>query len=106
VRTTLAPLCDYINRPTFANYENRGYIDDYCRIIAGGEKAVTLPVHCIWYNCFRKAHDLDCLGQLITIAALMSTQDDILTRPYQVSYATDLVQENIGPGIKVPRRLV
>ncbi|KAF4490400.1 pre-mRNA splicing factor ATP-dependent RNA helicase PRP43 [Fusarium agapanthi] len=68
-----------------------GYINDRCGITHAGRQAATLSVHCVWYNCFRKAHELDCLGQIIAIAALMSTQADILTRPYQVRYAADVV---------------
>ncbi|WZH43026.1 pre-mrna splicing factor rna helicase [Fusarium acuminatum] len=75
-----------------------GYINDQCRITPNGRKAIRFPVHCAWYNCFLKAHALGCLRQLVTIAALMSTQDDILTRPYEVRYAADGVRQAFAHG--------
>ncbi|KAM0262374.1 hypothetical protein ACHAPA_009270 [Fusarium lateritium] len=99
------PKFDWIDPPhpeaylrAIGDLNDTGYINDRCRITPNGKQAATLPVHCAWYNCFRKAHDLDCLGQLITIAALMSTQDDILTRPYQVRYAADVVRQAFAHG--------
>jgi HrpA-like RNA helicase len=98
VSTALAPLCDFFDWPTYTNYRNRGYINDFCRITPDGKQAAKLSVHCVWYNCFRKAHELGCLGQLITIAALMSTQDDIMTRPYPVRYIADVARQAFAHG--------
>ncbi|KAJ3544490.1 hypothetical protein NM208_g3021 [Fusarium decemcellulare] len=78
--------------------EALGYIDNRCRITPNGSQAAMLPVHCAWYNCLLKAHELGCLGQMITIAALMSLQDDIQTRPYQVRYAADVIRRCFGHG--------
>ncbi|KAF4465430.1 pre-mrna splicing factor rna helicase [Fusarium albosuccineum] len=82
--------------------EALGYIDNRCRITPNGRQAAVLPVHCAWYNCLLKAHELGCLGQMITIAAVMSLQDDILSRPHEVRYAADVMRKCFGHGESDP----
>ncbi|KAF4949796.1 hypothetical protein FSARC_13399 [Fusarium sarcochroum] len=72
------------------------YIDSQFRITLVGRNAVTLPVHCVWFKCLEKARDLGCLNQMITIAALMSTQDNILVRPYDVRGTADEMRHAFG----------
>ncbi|KAJ4264484.1 hypothetical protein NW762_005684 [Fusarium torreyae] len=65
-------------------------------ITSQGRIAATLPVHCVWFKCLEKARELGCLGNIITAAALMSTQDDILTRPYDVRGLADDIRHTFG----------
>lgn len=79
-----------------ADLEPRRYIDQGGKITANGKRAAKLPVHCVWYNAFFAGFKHNCLDQITTIAALLSTQDDILMRPHVVRYAADVKRSSFG----------
>ena len=51
--------------------------------------ASKLPVHPVWYNAILKAHELNCSYEMVSLAALASTQNSIFVRPYGPRYAAD-----------------
>ncbi|KAJ4192708.1 hypothetical protein NW755_003855 [Fusarium falciforme] len=51
--------------------------------------AVGMPVDPAWYNAFLKAKELGYLAEIVTIACLLSTQDDIIMGPKAPRYAAD-----------------
>ncbi|KAM5348812.1 hypothetical protein ACJ41O_008635 [Fusarium nematophilum] len=69
------------------------YIDARAMITTKGKQAASLPIHPAWYNSFLEARKLGCLGEIIGIAALLSTQDDIFMRPHPVRYAADVIRQ-------------
>ncbi|KAM0426249.1 hypothetical protein ACHAPT_008601 [Fusarium lateritium] len=56
------------------------YIDADARITAKGSIAAGMPINPAWYNAFLKARDLGCLGEIVTIACLLSAQGDIFVK--------------------------
>ncbi|RSL69138.1 hypothetical protein CEP54_002468 [Fusarium duplospermum] len=52
------------------------YIDDDGKLTKNGSMAVGMPVDPAWYNAFLKAKELGCLAEVVTIACLLSMQDD------------------------------
>ncbi|KAJ4210506.1 hypothetical protein NW767_000779 [Fusarium falciforme] len=56
--------------------------------------AVGMPVDPAWYNAFLKAKELGCLAEIVTIACLLSTQDDIIMGPKAPRYAADVFGSN------------
>jgi pre-mRNA-splicing factor ATP-dependent RNA helicase DHX15/PRP43 len=51
--------------------------------------ASKLPVHPVWYNAILKAHELNCSDEMVSLAALASTQQSIFVSPYGPRYAAD-----------------
>ncbi|KAL2692095.1 hypothetical protein Neosp_002500 [[Neocosmospora] mangrovei] len=78
-----------------ALYELRalGYIDADAKLTTKRSMAVGMPMDPAWYNAFLEAENLGCLGYIVTIACLSSTQDDIIIRPNVPRYAADVIQQ-------------
>ncbi|KAM6520757.1 hypothetical protein FSOLCH5_005537 [Fusarium solani] len=78
-----------------ALYELRAleYIDADAKLTTNGSMAVGMPVEPAWYNTFLKAKELGCLAEIVTIACLLSTQDDIIMRPNAPRYAADVIRQ-------------
>lgn len=55
-----------------------------------GRLAAKLPAHPVWYKAIVEGHKLDCSDNIISIAALNSTQNSIFARPHDVRYVADL----------------
>lgn len=70
----------------------RGYIDTNGSITPSGRMAAKLPVHPVWYNAILKAHELNCSNEMVSLAALASTQHSIFVRPYGPRYAADTIK--------------
>lgn len=51
--------------------------------------ASKLPVHPVWYNAIVEAHKLGCSDEMISIAALATTQNSIFWRPHGARYIAD-----------------
>jgi pre-mRNA-splicing factor ATP-dependent RNA helicase DHX15/PRP43 len=49
-------------------------------------------VHPVWYNAILKAHELNCSDEMVSLAALASTQQSIFVRPHSVRYAADAIR--------------
>ncbi|KAL6352909.1 hypothetical protein LRP88_13384 [Fusarium phalaenopsidis] len=69
------------------------YIDADAKLTTKGSMAVGMPVDPAWYNAFLKAKELGCLAETVTIACLLSTQDDIIMRPDAPRYAADDIRQ-------------
>ncbi|KAF7543821.1 hypothetical protein G7Z17_g10425 [Cylindrodendrum hubeiense] len=75
-----------------------GYIADNGAITQKGRMAVKLPVHPAWYNAILESHKLGCSDEMISIAALASTQQSIFWRPYGPRYAADIAHRRFSCG--------
>lgn len=54
-----------------------------------GRLAAKLPAHPDWYKAIVEGHKLDCSDDIISLAALNSTQNPIFARSHKVRYAPD-----------------
>jgi pre-mRNA-splicing factor ATP-dependent RNA helicase DHX15/PRP43 len=52
-------------------------------------KAAKLPVNPVWYRAILEAHKLNCSEEMLSLAALASTQQSIFVRPYPLRYIAD-----------------
>lgn len=52
-------------------------------------KAAKLPVDPVWYRAILEAHELNCSEEMLSLAALASTQQSIFVRPYPLRYIAD-----------------
>lgn len=52
-------------------------------------KAAKLPVDPVWYRAILEAHKLNCSEEMLSLAALASTQHSIFVRPYPTRYIAD-----------------
>ncbi|KAF4966053.1 hypothetical protein FSARC_6253 [Fusarium sarcochroum] len=91
---------DFIDRPDpevfFRALEDlvaMDYLTDTGAITPKGQKASKLPVHPVWYNALEKAHELGCSDEMITIAAIQTTQHPIFLRPHAVKFTADLARQ-------------
>ncbi|KAJ3522235.1 hypothetical protein NM208_g12944 [Fusarium decemcellulare] len=66
-----------------------GYLDGQGRVTEVGKAAAKMPIHPAWYNVMLKAKDLGCLPEILSIAALTSTQNSIFVRSHRIRYAAD-----------------
>jgi pre-mRNA-splicing factor ATP-dependent RNA helicase DHX15/PRP43 len=56
-------------------------------------KAAKLPVHPVWYRAILEAHELNCSEEMLSLAALASTQQSIFVRPYPPRYIADTARQ-------------
>lgn len=52
-----------------------------------------VPIHPAWYNAFLEAKVLGCMGEIVTIACLLSSQEDLFVRPYEQRYNVDVKRQ-------------
>ncbi|PNP81306.1 hypothetical protein FNYG_05338 [Fusarium nygamai] len=67
-----------------------GYLAEDGSITIKGKMAAKLPIHPAWYNAFAEVSSLGCSDEMITIAALESTQQSMFLRPQPLRYTADL----------------
>ncbi|KAF5546665.1 ATP-binding protein PRP16 [Fusarium mexicanum] len=82
--------------PIFRAFEDlfwMGLLDEEGSITIKGKLAAKLPIHPAWYNAFAEASSLGCSDEMITIAALESTQQSMFLRPQPFRYAADLARQ-------------
>lgn len=56
-------------------------------------KDAKFPVDPVWYLAIVEAEKLSCSCEIVSIAALLSTQKSIFVRPYNYRYVADLARE-------------
>lgn len=54
------------------------------------------PINPAWYNAFLEAEELGCLGEIVTIACLLSGHGDLFVRPYEQRYNVDVNRRCFG----------
>lgn len=72
----------------------RGFIDDKGRVDKPlADLAAQFPVHPGWYRAIREAERLGCSKQIVSVAAVLSTQASIFSRPKAIRVAPDEVHK-------------
>ncbi|EEU40439.1 uncharacterized protein NECHADRAFT_76709 [Fusarium vanettenii 77-13-4] len=96
---------NFVDRPhtetilrALAELRALGFTDSDTNITRKGEIAVCLPtpIDPAWYNAFLEAEKLGCLGEIVTIACLLSSQEDLFVRPYEQRYSVDVKRQCFG----------
>ncbi|KAI8723852.1 hypothetical protein NCS52_00242000 [Fusarium sp. LHS14.1] len=72
------------------------YIDARGSITRTGRRATRFSVDAMWYNAFAEANQLGCLSEMIGIAAIASTHNDLFSRPHAYRYAADPTLRQFG----------
>ncbi|KAI4597189.1 hypothetical protein KJ359_004701 [Pestalotiopsis sp. 9143b] len=74
-----------------------GFLDKNAKITEMGKRAAECPVDSVWYYTILQGMKHGCAREIISLAALSSTQSSIFLRPYSHRYAADLIERpNFG----------
>ncbi|KAM0209798.1 hypothetical protein ACHAQI_006262 [Fusarium lateritium] len=73
-----------------------GYLHNDSGITSKGKLAAKLPAHPVWYNAIAMAHELGCSQEMLTIAAIQSSQHPIFLRPRASRLAADLAHQRFA----------
>ncbi|KAI8686120.1 Helicase ATP-binding domain-containing protein [Fusarium keratoplasticum] len=93
---------NFVDRPhaetmlrALAELRALGYIDGDTNLTQNGATAACMPVpiHPAWYNAFLEAKVLGCMSEIVTIACLLSSQEDLFVRPYEQRYNVDVKRQ-------------
>ncbi|KAL6404864.1 putative pre-mrna splicing factor rna helicase protein [Ilyonectria robusta] len=91
---------DHPHRETFfrglQDLRALGYLNDNGAISETGRLAAKLPTHPAWYKAIVEGHKLNCSDDIISLAALNSTQNSIFARPHKVRYVADLAHKQFA----------
>jgi pre-mRNA-splicing factor ATP-dependent RNA helicase DHX15/PRP43 len=69
---------------------HRGLLDSHGNITEDGRLAAKVPIYPAWYHAIKKASENQCAMEMVSLAALASTQQSIFLRPIEVKYVADL----------------